>query len=381
MASILPTGAPPTPSRDSLYAERLRSLSLLVGNTPLLAIDFTFGGESRTVYAKLESMNMTGSVKDRMALHILQSAAAAGQLAPGALIVEATSGNTGISFAALGRALGHPVAIFMPEWMSAERINLIRSFGADVRLVSHEEGGFLGSIRLAESHAAQSPGAFLPRQFSNAANVQAHERTTGPELWWQLAPLGLAPDAFVAGVGTGGTIMGVGRYLRENDRSVALYPVEPANSPTLSTGHKVGRHRIQGISDEFIPSIVDLSWLDAPIAIDDGDAIVMAQHLARQLGIAVGISSGANFLATLAAQDRLGRDAVVATVFPDSNKKYLSTDLMRDEPVRPDFLSRHVQLQGFRVVARVCDLCSHGSQPVNARRASRPSSSEGPPDR
>jgi cysteine synthase A len=381
MTSILPSGAPPTPSRDSLYAERLRSLSLLVGNTPLLAIDFTFGGESRTVYAKLESMNMTGCVKDRMALHILQSAAAAGQLAPGALIVEATSGNTGISFAALGRALGHPVAIFMPEWMSAERINLIRSFGADVRLVSHEEGGFLGSIRLAESHAAQSPGAFLPRQFSNAANVQAHERTTGPELWWQLAPLGLAPDAFVAGVGTGGTIMGVGRYLRENDRSVALYPVEPANSPTLSTGHKVGQHRIQGISDEFIPSIVDLSWLDAPIAIDDGDAIVMAQHLARQLGIAVGISSGANFLATLAAQDRLGRDAVVATVFPDSNKKYLSTDLMRDEPVRPDFLSRHVQLQGFRVVARVCDLCSHGSQPVNARRASRPSSSEGPPDR
>lgn len=381
MASTLPTGAPHPQAPDALYGERLRSLSLLVGNTPLLAIDFAFGGQSRTVYAKLESMNMTGSVKDRMALHILQAAASEGRLAPGARIVEATSGNTGISFAALGKALGHQVAIFMPEWMSAERINLIRSFGADVRLVSHEEGGFLGSIRLAESHAAQTPGAFLPRQFSNAANVQAHERTTGPELWWQLAPLGLAPDAFVAGVGTGGTIMGVGRYLRENDRSVALFPVEPANSPTLSTGHKVGRHRIQGISDEFIPSIVDLPWLDAPIAIDDGDAIVMAQQLAQQLGIAVGISSGANFLATLVAQDRLGRDAVVATVFPDSNKKYLSTDLMRDEPVRPDFLSRHVQLQGFRVVARVCDLCAHGGEPVNARRASRSSGSEAPPDR
>ena len=381
MASTLPTGAPGHPVRDSLYGERLRSLSLLVGNTPLLAIDLTFGGQSRTVYAKLESMNMTGSVKDRMALHVLQAAAAEGVLAPGALIVEATSGNTGISFAALGRALGHRVAIFMPAWMSAERINLIRSFGADVRLVSPEEGGFLGSIRLAESHAAQTPGAFLPRQFSNAANVQAHERSTGPELWWQLAPLGLAPDAFVAGVGTGGTIMGVGRYLRQNDRSIALYPVEPANSPTLSTGHKVGRHRIQGISDEFVPDIVDLPWLDAPIAIDDGDAIVMAQQLARRLGIAVGISSGANFLATLVAQDRLGRDAVVATVFPDSNKKYLSTDLMRDEPVRPDFLSRHVQLQGFRVVARVCDLRAHAGEPVNARHGSRSASSEGPRDR
>jgi cysteine synthase len=381
LASPLPTGASHPPRRDALYSERLRSLSLLVGNTPLLAIDFMFGGESRTIYAKLESMNMTGSVKDRMALHILQAASSEGHLSPGALIVEATSGNTGISFAALGKALGHHVAIFMPEWMSAERINLIRSLGADVRLVSHEEGGFLGSIRLAEAHAARTPGAFLPRQFSNAANVRAHEQSTGPELWWQLAPLGLAPDAFVAGVGTGGTIMGVGRYLRENDRSIALFPVEPANSPTLSTGHKVGRHRIQGISDEFIPSIVDLPWLDAPIGIDDGDAIVMAQQLAQQLGIAVGISSGANFLATLVAQDRLGRDAVVATVFPDSNKKYLSTDLMRDEPVRPDFLSRHVQLQGFRVVARVCDLCAHATQPVNARRASRSSASEGPPDR
>jgi len=381
MASTVPTGAPRREGPDSLYSERLRSLSLLVGNTPLLAIDVVFGGESRTVYAKLESMNMTGSVKDRMALHILQSAAREGVLQPGGLIVEATSGNTGISFAALGRALGHPVAIFMPAWMSAERINLIRSFGADVRLVSHEEGGFLGSIRLAESHAALTPGAFLPHQFSNAANVQAHAQSTGPEIWWQLAPLGLAPDAFVAGVGTGGTIMGVGRYLRENDRSIALFPVEPANSPTLSTGHKVGRHRIQGISDEFIPSIVDLSWLDAPIAIDDGDAIVMAQQLARQLGIAVGISSGANFLAALVAQERLGRDAVVATVFPDSNKKYLSTDLMRDEPERPDFVSRQVQLQGFRVVARVCDLCAHAEQPVNSRRASRSSASEGPPGR
>lgn len=381
MASTLPQRPSGPAHRDSAYAERLRSLALLVGNTPLLALDFTFGGESRTVYAKLESMNMTGSVKDRMALHILRSASESGVLAPGALIVEATSGNTGISFAALGRALGHRVAIFMPDWMSSERINLIRSFGADVRLVSRAEGGFLGSIELAESHAARTPGAFLPRQFSNEANCLAHQLTTGPELWWQLAPLGLAPDAFVAGVGTGGTIMGTGRYLRENDRSIALYPVEPENSPTLSTGHKVGHHRIQGISDEFIPAIVDLDYLDDPIAIDDGDAIIMAQKLAREVGLAVGISSGANFLASIVAQERLGRDAVVVTVFADSNKKYLSTDLMRDEPSRPEFLSGQVSLQGFRVLARACALCNHNVDALIDRDESRSSSSEAPPDR
>jgi cysteine synthase len=374
MTSSLPQGPYDAPIRDSVYGERLRSLSLLVGNTPLLAVDFSFGGESRTLYAKLESMNMTGSVKDRMALHILRAAARDGTLAPGAMLVEATSGNTGISFAALGRALGHPVSIFMPDWMSEERINLIRSFGADVRLVSRAEGGFLGSIRMAEALAAETPGAFLPRQFSNDANVAAHEETTGPELWWQLAPLGLAPDAFVAGVGTGGTVMGTGRYLRRNDHSVALYPVEPANSPTLSTGYKVGQHRIQGISDEFIPAIVDLPFLDAPIAIDDGDAIIMAQKLAREVGLAVGISSGANFLASIVAQERLGRDAVVATIFCDSNKKYLSTALTREEPSRHEFLSRHVTLHGFRVVARACALCNHSPRIVNETDESRSAS-------
>ena len=380
MASTIPHRPVHNALRDPAYAERLRSLALLVGNTPLLALDFTFGGESRTVYAKLESMNMTGSVKDRMALHILRAAAEEGSLAPGALIIEATSGNTGISFSALGRALGHPVAIYMPDWMSSERINLIRSFGADVRLVSRADGGFLGSIALAEGHASRVPGAFLPRQFANQANCAAHELTTGPELWWQLAPLGLAPDAFVAGVGTGGTIMGTGRYLRSNDRSVALYPVEPENSPTLSTGHKVGHHRIQGISDEFIPAIVDLDYLDDPIAIDDGDAIIMAQKLAQEVGLAVGISSGANLLACIIAQERLGRDAVVCTVFSDSNKKYLSTDLMREEPVRADHLSRHVKVQGFRVISRACALCNHASDALIEPDESTPASSEAPPD-
>lgn len=336
---------------------RLGGLERLVGNTPMLAIDFDLEGEPRTIHVKLESMNFTGSVKDRMALHVLRRGYQRGLLEPGALIVEATSGNTGISFAALGRALGHPIAIFMPDWMSAERIDLLRSFGAEVHLVSQDDGGFVGSILMAEQHALSTPGAFLPRQFSNSDNAEAHELTTGPEIRTQLAVAGLVPDAFVAGVGTGGTVMGTGRYLRSRVPGIRIHPLEPANSPTLSTGHKVGKHRIQGISDEFVPPIVELDALDEIIAVDDGDAIVMAQQLASELGLAVGISSGANFLGAVLAQERLGSDAVVATVFADSNKKYLSTDLLRKEPVRPDFVSRRIALREVRALPRHCDFC------------------------
>jgi len=309
---------------------------------------------------------MTGSIKDRMALHILQRASESGALIPGGMIVEATSGNTGISFCALGRALGHPVTIFMPDWMSAERIALVRSFGAEIRLVSKEEGGFLGSIRLAEEFAAATPGAFLPRQFANEENSDAHFRTTGPEIWAQLQAARITPDAFVAGVGTGGTIMGTGRFLREKNPAIKLHPVEPANSPTLTTGHKVGKHRIQGISDEFIPAIVHLSELDRVIAVDDGDAILMAQKLAAELGLGVGISSGANLLAAMQVQDELGPDAVVVTVFADSNKKYLSTDLLRDEPVKADHRTPSVSLLGFRAMNRVCGVCFDPADPASA---------------
>ncbi len=337
---------------------RLAQLGHLVGNTPLLAIDLTFDGQHRVLYAKAENLNMTGSIKDRMALHIVQRAYARGVLRPGATIVEATSGNTGISFAAVGRALGHRVAIFMPDWMSRERIDLLRSLGADIHLVSKEQGGFLGSIKMAEEYAARCEGgAFLPRQFSNADNIDAHATTTGPEIWWQLRFRALKPAAFVAGVGTGGTIMGTGQFLRQVHPPVRLHPVEPANSPTLSTGHKVGKHRIQGISDEFIPPIVDLSSLDSVVAVDDGDGILMAQKLASELGLGVGISSGANLVAALKVQNAMGPDAVVVTVFPDDNKKYLSTDLLREEPAKAEFLSPHVSLDGFGAFKRVCHTC------------------------
>ncbi len=357
-----PSEAAPLPvlldAESTAALNRIESLTALVGNSPLAAIDFTFRGEPRTVYAKLESMNLTGSVKDRMALHILRRAYECGALVPGGRIIEATSGNTGISFAALGRALGNPVTIFMPDWMSSERINLIRSLGADIQLVSKAEGGFLGSIERAESLGARTPGSFLPRQFSNTFNPEAHELTTGPEIVAQLCTVAMnGPDAFVAGVGTGGTVMGVGRYLRAQRADAKVFPLEPANSPTMSTGHKVGKHRIQGISDEFVPAIVDFAFLDDVLAVDDGDAILMAQALASSLGLAVGISSGANFLGAIEAQQRLGAGAIVATVFADSNQKYFSTDLMRVEPVKPGFLSPDVTLSQFRVLARRCDFC------------------------
>ena len=270
---------------------RFRGLRNMVGNTPLLALHMRYRGEPRTIYAKAENLNLTGSIKDRIAVHILRKAQHDGLLTSGGYIAEATSGNTGISFSAVGRALGHPVRIFMPDWMSEERRGLIRSFGAEIELVSREQGGFLGSIDRAEAFAEATPGAFLPRQFSNDENAQAHYETTGPEIWWQLDAHNLAPDAFVAGVGTGGTVMGVGRFLRLRKRDVKIHPLEPSNSPTLTTGHKVGKHRIQGVSDEFVPPILHLNELDEVISIDDGDAILMAQKLATQLGLGVGISS------------------------------------------------------------------------------------------
>jgi cysteine synthase A len=342
---------------DPSVSRQFAALHRLVGNTPLLEISLEVAGRPRTIYAKHESLNLTGSIKDRMALFILEHAYRDGTITPEDRIVEATSGNTGISFAAIGRALHHPVTVFMPDWMSTERKSLIASFGAEIVPVTRAEGGFLGSIRLSEAFATSYPRVFLPRQFANHANVRAHAETTGPEIWMQLRSAGLTPDAFVAGVGTGGTVMGVGQYLRTKLPNIKVHPLEPAESPTLTAGHKIGSHRIQGISDEFVPPIVELETLDPIIAVHDGDAILMAQKLA-QTGLAVGISSGANLLGALKVQQDLGRDAVVVTVFPDSNKKYLSTDLLREEPIKEGYVSPDVQVTGFQAFRRVCAICA-----------------------
>lgn len=349
-------------------AARFHGLRRLVGNTPLLAIEYLYRDRPRRIFAKSENLNMTGSVKDRMAFHILRCAYERGTIEPGALIIEATCGNTGISFSAIGRALGHPVAIFIPDSMSPDTVNLIRSFGASIHPVTREEGGFLGAIERAERLAEETPGAFLPRQFANEDNSEAHFEMTGPEIWWQLQAHELMPDAFVAGVGTGGTVMGTGAYLRTLNPSVRVHPLEPSNSPTLSTGHQVGHHRIQGISDELIPPIVDLGQLDDVVAVDDGDAILMAQKIAGQLGLGVGISSGANVLGAMAVQEEMGGDSVVVTLLPDSNKKYLNSGLLRDEPQRLEHLSPRIELQGFSSFNRVCQTCYTPEEMVRLAR-------------
>jgi cysteine synthase A len=337
-------------TEESKLLNKFGHLWHLVGNTPMLEIAYRYKGKCRKLYVKCEHYNLTGSIKDRMALYILQKAYEQGAIKRGDQIVEATSGNTGIAFSAIGKALGHDVKIIMPDWLSKERIDIIKSLGAEVVLVSKEEGGFLGSISFSQQLARENANVFLPRQFENRYNAEAHEKTTAREIWMQLQGIDLTPDAFVAGVGTGGTIMGVGAYLKKRNPQVKIHPLEPAESPTLSTGYKVGSHRIQGISDEFIPEICQLSRLDEVMKASDGDSIIMAQKLARELGLAVGISSGANLIGAIELQNLMGDEAIVVTVLSDSNKKYLSTDLMKVEPVKDGYFSTDVEFIDYRAI-------------------------------
>jgi len=319
----------------------------LVGNTPMVEIHYLYKNRPGKVYAKLEYYNFSGSIKDRMALYILQEAYKNDKIKQGDLIIEATSGNTGIAFSAIGKALGHNVKIIMPNWLSKERVDIIKSLGAEIQLISKEDGGFLGSIALCEQAGNSCENVFLPQQFDNENNVNAHFTTTGPEIARQLATKNLVPDAVIAGVGTGGTIMGVGKYLRTINSKIQVHPLEPTESPTLTTGYKVGAHRMQGISDEFIPSIVKLNELDRVIAVNDGDAIIAAQKMAQQLGLAVGISSGGNIIGAIKLQQELGENAVVVTVVADDNKKYLSTDLVKTEPEKENYISSELKFTHF----------------------------------
>jgi len=329
--------------------KKIAELEHLVGNTPLVEICFRYKGNNRKVYAKLEYFNFSGSVKDRMALHCLKRAYQSGEIKEGYTIAETTSGNTGIAFCAQGRYLGHECMIFMPDWMSAERVNLMKSFGATIQLVSREEGGFLGCLRKTEEFS-KAGNVYLPNQFSNEYNTEAHYTTTGPEILKQMDKLGEKIHGVVAGVGTGGTIMGVGKYLRGVDSKIKVFPMEPESSPTLSTGYQIGKHRIAGISDEFIPAIMDMVFCNKTISVDDGDSIIMAQQLSKNLGLGVGISSGANFLAAIKASDLIGEGSNIVTTFSDDNKKYLSTDYTKEEPIKDGYLSPDVELLGIKVV-------------------------------
>lgn len=312
----------------------------LIGNTPMVKIKYRYQDKVGYVYAKLEYYNYTGSIKDRVAYYILKKSKELGLLKDNQPIVEATSGNTGISFAALGAYYNHPVHIFMPDWASVERVNIMKLYKAHVHLVSKEEGGFREAIRRSEEYAKKLDG-FLPRQFENNLNVEAHYNTTAKEIVSSM-PL---VDTFVSGIGTGGTLIGVAKYLKEKDKTIKIIALEPNKMPLLSGGKIIGNHKIEGIGDDFIPKIVDKKYIDDIIVIDDEDAINMSRLLAKKLGLGVGISSGANFLASV-----LSNGNNVATVFADDFKKYLTTDLTKEIDTNPKLLSNQIELLDMEVI-------------------------------
>ena len=290
----------------------------LVGNTPLLRLNRLPADGAAEVLVKVEARSPGGSVKDRTALGMVQAAERAGQLGPGATIVEATSGNTGVSLAMIAAVRGYRCVIVMPEDMSLARRALLARLGAEVVLTPAEEG-MAGAVEEAERLAARTAGAFLPRQFDNPANPAIHAETTAGEIW---RDCGGRLDAFVAGVGTGGTLSGVARVLRERSPALRVVAVEPARSAVLSGGEP-GLHGIQGLGAGFVPRVLRRDLVDEVIAVEDQAAERTAELLARREGLLVGPSSGAAVWAALRVADRLGRGARVVTVLPDSVERYL----------------------------------------------------------
>lgn len=290
----------------------------LIGGTPLVRLSRFAPGLG--VLAKLERQNPAGSAKDRVALSMLRAAEAEGRLAPGGLVIEPTSGNTGIGLAALAAALGYRAVIVMPDSMSPERVKLIAAYGAEVVLTPGAEG-MSGAVAKAEEISARSPGSIVAGQFSNPANPRAHYETTGPEIWRDTDG---RVAAFVCGVGTGGTITGVGRYLKEQDPAVRVIAMEPASSPLLSEG-RAGAHAIQGIGANFVPEALDTSVYDEVVTVTDEDALAAMRELARTEGLLCGVSSGAAAFAAreLARRPEFAGKSVVC-LLPDTGERYLS---------------------------------------------------------
>ena len=309
-------------------AKIFTSLEQLVGGTPLLELthlERKYNLEARLL-AKLEYLNPAGSAKDRVAVAMIDDAEARGALRPGSVIIEPTSGNTGIGLAAVGTARGYRVIIVMPDTMSAERRVLMKAYGAELVLTEGAKG-MAGAIEQAERLAAEIPGSFIPGQFENPANAAAHYCTTGPEIWRDTDG---EADVFVAGVGTGGTITGVGRYLKEQNPAVRIVAVEPARSPLLSGG-QAGPHGLQGIGANFVPAVLDTSLYDEVIPVTDEDAFAMGRRLGRSEGVVAGISSGAALWAAaqLAKRPEYAGRTIVA-LLPDTGDRYLSTELFAD---------------------------------------------------
>ena len=300
----------------------------LIGKTPLLKLT-NYNAEhglQADIYGKLEYFNPAGSVKDRIARAMIDDAEEKGLLKPGAVIIEPTSGNTGIGLAAVAASRGYRIILTMPETMSVERRNLLKAYGAELVLTDGSKG-MKGAIAKADELAAATPGSFIPSQFTNPANPEVHRRTTGPEIW---ADTDGRVDIFVAGVGTGGTITGVGEYLKSRNPNVKVVAVEPAGSPVLSKG-TAGAHKIQGIGAGFVPDTLNTEVYDEIIPVENEDAFVTGRTLARREGLLVGISAGAAvYAATILAKRPENAGKVIVALLPDTGERYLSTPMFAD---------------------------------------------------
>ena len=294
----------------------------LIGNTPIVKLNKLVGKDYADIYVKLEYFNPGGSVKDRPALYMIEKAEEEGKLKKGYVIVEPTSGNTGVGLAMVGAAKGYKVILVMPETMSIERRNLFKAFGAEV-VLTPGSNGMKGAVDKAEELAKQNSNYYIPYQFGNENNTLSHIETTAQEI---LKDLGSNIDVFIAGIGTGGTVTGVGKVLKEKNSNVKIIGVEPKSSPLLSEG-KAGPHKIQGIGANFVPSILDLDLLDDINTVSNEDAIETTRQLAREEGILVGISSGAAVYAALQWAKKLGKGKTVLAIAPDNGERYLSTGI------------------------------------------------------
>lgn len=310
-------------------AKLVQNVTQLIGDTPLVKLNRVVPEGSAEVYVKLEFQNPGASVKDRIAISMIEVAEAEGKIKPGDTIVEPTSGNTGIGLAMVAAAKGYKAILVMPETMSMERRNLLRAYGAQLVLTPGAEG-MKGAIKRAEELQAENPGYFMPQQFKNQANVKVHRETTGPEIVEAINSHDGKLDAFIAGIGTGGTITGAGSVLRENFPNIKIYAVEPAASPVLSGG-KPGPHKIQGIGAGFVPDILNTNIYDGVIPVENDDAFETSRRVAKEEGILGGISSGAAIFAALKVAKELGAGKRVVAVIPSNGERYLSTPLYQFE--------------------------------------------------
>lgn len=310
-------------------AKLVQNITQLIGNTPLVRLNRVVPEDSAEVYVKLEFQNPGASVKDRIAISMVEVAEQEGKLKPGGTIVEPTSGNTGIGLAMVAAAKGYKAVLVMPETMSMERRNLLRAYGAELVLTPGPEG-MKGAIKRAEEIQAENPDYFMPQQFNNQANVKVHRETTGPEIVEAINGFDGKLDAFISGIGTGGTITGAGEVLKESFPNIEIYAVEPTASPILSGG-KPGPHKIQGIGAGFVPEILNTEIYDGVITIENEDAFETSRRVAKEEGILGGISSGAAISAALQVAKKLGKGKRVVAVIPSNGERYLSTPLYQFE--------------------------------------------------